>query len=68
MAESSLCIPTCSKFTTFLQNLCKVFGLTLVIELKFWILPLMAFMSFFLPLFVILPAANEAKNKQFVTS
>ena len=46
MAESSLCIPTCSKFTTFLQNLRKVFGLTLVKELKFWILPLLAFMSF----------------------
>jgi len=27
MAESSLCFPICSKFTTFLQNLCKVFGL-----------------------------------------
>lgn len=47
MAESPLCFPICSKFTTFLQDLCKVFGLTLVIELKFWILPLLAFMSFF---------------------
>lgn len=50
MAESSLCFPICFKFTTFLQNLCEVFGLTLVIELKFWILPLLAFMSFFFTL------------------
>ena len=41
------CFPICSKFKTFPQNLCTVFGLTLVIQLKFWILPLMAFMSFF---------------------
>lgn len=67
MAESSLCFPICSKFITFLQNLCKVFGLwynrTEILDSAS-----AGVYVLFLPLFVILPAANEAKNKQFVTS